>query len=216
MKRLLLVFIMQVFILGVSGQDDYLLLTRERNLGPSASSLKDLPAVIAYEIIEDHLIKPKPAQRMIREGMKVKVKTYGPVRSKFKGELDILNDSVINVGATSVNINNVRKISVRTTFSKISGPIISGAGIAGTIFMYPLFIESLALFNGTVLMLLGGLMIVPIAASGLIGCAVAAIGGIIYFINGNAYNTTGPRHYNPRKWQIHIINNHPGTAPGSL
>jgi hypothetical protein len=215
MKKLLLLFIMQVFILNVSGQNDYLLLTRERNLGPSASSLKDVPAVIAYEIIEDHLIKPKPAQRRIREGMKVKVKTYGPVRSKFKGELDILNDSVINVGTASVNINNIRKIAVRTTFSKVSGPIISGAGIAGTIFMYPLFIESLTLFSGNVLMLLGGLMIVPIAASGLIGCTFAAIGGIIYFINGNVYNTTGPRNYNPRKWQIHVVNNNPGTIPGS-
>ena len=208
MKKLLLLFSMQVFILSVSGQDDYLLLTRERNLGPSASSLKDLPAVIAYEIIEDHLIKPKPAQRRIREGMKVKVKTYGPVRSKFKGELDILNDSVINVGSTSVSINNIRKISVRTTFSKVTGPIISGAGIAGTIFMYPLFIESLTLFNGNLLMLLGGLMVVPIAASGLIGCAIAAIGGIVYFITGNVYNTTGPRQYNPRKWQIHVVNNY--------
>ena len=215
MKKLLLLFIIHVFILSVSGQDKYLLLTRERNLSPSASSLKDVPAVIAYEIIEDHLIKPKPAQRRIREGMKVKVKTYGPVRNKFKGELDILNDSVINVGTISVNINNVRKIYVRTIFSKVTGPIISGAGIAGTIFMYPLFVESLTLFSGSALMLLGGLMIVPIAASGLIGCVCAAIGGIIYFINGNVYNTTGPRHYNPRKWQIHVVYNHPGTAPGS-
>ena len=215
MKKLLLLFIIHVFILSVSGQDKYLLLTRERNLSPSASSLKDVPAVIAYEIIEDHLIKPKPAQRRIREGMKVKVKTYGPVRSKFKGELDILNDSVINVGTISVNINNVRKIYVRTIFSKVTGPIISGAGIAGTIFMYPLFVESLTLFSGSALMLLGGLMIVPIAASGLIGCVCAAIGGIIYFINGNVYNTTGPKHYNPRKWQIHVVYNHPGTAPGS-
>ncbi len=206
---------MQVITLSLWGQEDYLLLTKERDLSPSASSLEDLPAVIAFEIIEDHLIKPKPAQRRIREGMKIKVKTYSPYMKKLVGNLQILNDTMINVGTSIVNINNIRKITVRTTFSRVTGPIISGAGIAGTIFMYPIFIESLSLFSGNVLMLLGGLMIVPIAASGLIGCAIAAIGGIIYFINGNAYNTTGPRHYHPRKWQIQIVNSHSGSVPGS-
>ena len=97
----------------------------------------------------------------------------------------------------------------------MSGPIISGAGIAGTIFMYPLFIESLSLFSGNILMVLGGLMVVPLTAGAFFGCACAAIGGIIYFIKGNVYNTTSAWKYNPRKWQIHVVNNYSGSTPGS-
>jgi hypothetical protein len=213
MKKLILLLSVQVFILSLSGQDDYLLLTRERNLRPSASTLKEVPAVIAYELIEDHLIKPKPAQRKIKEGMKIKVKSYAPGKTKIMGNLEILNDSMINVGSSSININNIRKISVRTTFSKVSGPIISGAGIAGTIFTTPLFLESLTLFNGNIFMVFGGLMVVPFAAGALLGCACAAIGGIIYFIKGNAYNTTSAWKNDPRKWQIQVVNNYSGPVP---
>jgi len=204
---------MQVFILSLSGQDDYLLLTRERNLRPSASTLEEVPAVIVYELIEDHLIKPKPAQRKIKEGMIIKVKTYAPGNTKVMGNLEILNDSMINVGSSSININNIRKISVRTTFSKVSGPIISGAGIAGTIFTTPLFLESLTLFSGNIFMVFGGLMVVPLAAGALMGCACAAIGGIIYFIKGNAYNTTGAWKNDSGKWQIKVVNNYSGPVP---
>jgi hypothetical protein len=213
MKKMVLLLSMQVFILSLSGQDDYLLLTRERNLRPSASTLEEVPAVIVYELIEDHLIKPKPAQRKIKEGMIIKVKTYAPGNTKVMGNLEILNDSMINVGSSSININNIRKISVRTTFSKVSGPIISGAGIAGTIFTTPLFLESLTLFSGNIFMVFGGLMVVPLAAGALMGCACAAIGGIIYFIKGNAYNTTGAWKNDSGKWQIKVVNNYSGPAP---
>lgn len=215
MKKLVLLLSMQVFILSLSGQDDYLLLTRERNISPSASNLQELPAVITYELVKDHIPKPKPVERKIKEGMKIKVRTNTPERGKIKGQLDILNDSTINVGTTSVNIGDIKKISFRTTFSKVSGPIISGAGITGTVFMTPLFIESLTLFNGNVFMVLGGIMVVPIAAGALIGCAVAAIGGIIYLINGNVYNARRMSYNDTRGWQIQVVSNYSGSAPGS-
>ena len=122
MKKLVLLLGMQVFILNLSGQNDYLLLTRERNIRPSASKLEELPVVIAYELIEDHIPKPKPVERKIKEGTKIIVRTDTPERARIKGRLDILNDSTINVGTTSVNIEDTRgwQIQVVNTYS---GPV---------------------------------------------------------------------------------------------
>jgi len=94
-----------------------------------------------------------------------------------------------------------------------TGIAIKYAGIAGTIFMTPLFIESLTLFNGNVFIVLGGIMVVPIAAGALIGCAAAAIGGIIYFINGNFYNARRMSYNDKRGWRIQVVSNYSGPVP---
>ncbi len=118
--------------------------------------------------------KLRPVERKIREGTLVKVRSYEAGREKIKGRLDILNDSTISVGTNMVLINDIERISARTTFSKVSGPVISGAGITGTIFMTPVFIESLSLIGEEAVMALVGFFLVPMAAAALIGSVVAA------------------------------------------
>ena len=126
----------------------------------------------------------------------------------------LLDDSTISVGTTAVLIDDIKKISVRTTFSKVSGPIISGGGVAGTIFLTPLFIKSLAFFGEGVLQVFAGIMVVPIAAAGLAGCAVAAIGGIVYFINGNVYKARHGWDNYSTGWQIQVADNDYKQPPG--
>jgi len=215
MRTLILSLSLQLFILNLYGQDQYLLMTRERHRGITHTSLAEVPVAIAIDILDEHLPKPKPVERRIQEGIPVKVISSGSDgREKNKGRLEILNDSAISVGTSIVLINDIDKIFVRTTFSKVSGPVISGGGIAGTIFMVPVFIESITLFEGEALAALAGLFVVPFTAAALAGCAVAAIGGIIYFINGRVFNTWDNWYSSIDGWEIYVADNHSETPPG--
>ncbi len=215
MKKLILFLTLQVFIPGLSGQDQYLLLTRERYRGTSPSTLAELPLAIAIDIIEAQLPEPEPVEKRIKEGTNVKVRSYQAGKKKIKGKLDILNDSVISIGTSTVLINDIDKIHVRSVFSKVSGPFITGAGVAGTIYMTPFLIESLTLFSGGPLKVLGGMILVPLAAAAVIGCAVVAVSGIIYFINGRVFNTRDNLNNRYDGWQISVVTGYSGLPPGS-
>jgi hypothetical protein len=206
LRSLFLFISLQLWILNLYGQDQYLIMTRERHIGTSPTTLAEVPLAIAVDIITEKLAAPAPVERKIREGSLVKVISSGETgKEKNKGRLDILSDSVISVGSGAIIINDIEKIFVKSVFSKVSGPVITCAGVAGTIFTTPWFLESLTLFNGGVLQILGGFILVPIAASAVIGCAVASIMGLVYFINGRVFNIADNRLNNREGWRIHVV-----------
>lgn len=215
MKNLIMFLGMQAFILSLSAQEEYLILTRERDLAPRASRLAELPAAVAYELLlKDHMPKVKPVERKIKEGVRVKVRTYEANRGKIKGRLDIISDSTISVGTRAVILTDIRKIFVKTTFSQVAGPIISGGGVAGTILITPAFFESLALFEGTAIEVLAGIFVVPMVGAAVIGCACAAMGGIIYFLKGRVFNTVDNWYSRTDGWQLKIAQNFSKPPPG--
>jgi hypothetical protein len=215
LRSLLLFTSLQLWVLNLYGQDQYLLMTRERHINTSPTTLAEVPVAIAVDIIAKKLPAPAPVERKIREGALVKVISYGEAgKEKNKGRLDILNDSVISVGSGTIFINDIDKIFVKSVFSKVSGPVITCAGVAGTVLTIPWFLESLTLFNGGVLQVLGGFVLVPIAAAAAIGCAVASIIGIVYFINGRVFNIADNRFNNREGWRINIASAYSATSQG--
>jgi hypothetical protein len=215
LRSLLLFTSLQLWVLNLYGQDQYLLMTRERHIYTSPTTLAEVPVAIAVDIIAEKLPAPAPVERKIREGALVKVISYGEAgKEKNKGRLDILNDSVISVGSGTIFINDIDKIFVKSVFSKVSGPVITCAGVAGTVLTIPWFLESLTLFNGGVLQVLGGFVLVPIAAAAAIGCAVTSIIGIVYFINGRVFNIADNRFNNREGWRINIASAYSATSQG--
>ena len=205
-----------LFFPCLDGQEQYLVMTRERHRNTSPTTLAELPAAVAVDIISQKLPAPEPVIRKIREGVQVKIISHGDAgKEKASGRLDILNDSTISVGSGKIPIDDIDKIFVRSVFSKVSGPVITCAGVAGTVFTIPWFIESLTLLNGGVLQALGGLVLVPLAAAAVAGCAVSSILGIVYLLNGRVFNTAGNWHTGREGWHIHVASRYVPSPPGT-
>jgi len=204
MRNLILFLIFPGFFTGVSAQGDYLLLTKVRKIIVNAGTDAGIPVNITYESVEYFNPKFRPIGRKIREGTMIRVRSYDLTNDRIKGRLDIVNDSLINVGTNTILIEDIRKISARTTFTSISGPIVSGAGIAGTFYMVPLFIDALALLTGEGFIVIAGIILLPVATAALVGCAGAAVGGIIYFITGFVYKTRYNWFNDSGGWHIQV------------
>ena len=203
-KMLILLVLMQAFILVASGQHSYLLLTRKHTVAHSSTEPVDVLIAIGEVLAEDIIPDVK---KKVKEGTRIKVRSGEAGRRKIKGRLDILNDSTIRLGDMNIMIDDVERLFVKTTFSQISGPVITGAGIAGIVLLTPVFISSFALFEGSAIAVIAGIFAVPVTAAGIICCTVATVEGTMYFVNGRVYNIKDKRHRRGGGWKISVAEN---------
>jgi len=199
----ILLVLMHAFILVTSAQHTYLLLTRKHTVAYSSTEPVDVLIAIGEVLAEDIIPDVK---KKVKEGTRVKVRSGETGKGKIKGRLEILNDSTIQVGDRIVPIKNIERLFVQTPFSQVSGPVISSAGIAGIIFITPIFINSFSLFEGAALSVIAGIFMVPVTAAAIVCCTVATIGGTIYFINGRVYNIKDKWHKRKGGWRIQVAN----------
>lgn len=201
---------MQVFILSIYSQDKYLLLTRERKIEYHRSTLGELLVSNVLEHTKDNLPKLKLVERKIKEDTFIKVRSYKTGKEKIKGKFNILNDSTIMVGSETIFLNDIKKIYVKTTFSKVAGPVLIGVGVIGTIYFTPVLNVTLDLLSDEGIVAVIGVFLVPMAALAVIGSAGFVVAGILYTTIGTYYNILGPGYSSKHCWQIKVAYNESG------
>jgi hypothetical protein len=171
MKSIILFFCLCGLVSNLFGQNNSLILTRK----------KHHLLLSSYPIV----IQPS-AQVKVKSNLR-----YGKI---LKGHLEIPNDSTLIIGPDSISIYNIKKIMVKSTYTKIASPfgIILGGGMTsfGILCLHEGVTEAGPAYG------LGYILAILFIPSG----TAAIYGGMTGTLNGDTFVA--------RKWNIRVIYNY--------
>ena len=171
MKKIFILICLQGFVLCLFGQNDYLLLSRAR--GKTHQEVKE-----------------------IHEGKKVRIISTISSEEIMRGKLEILNDSVLSVGGDSIFVNNIKKISVKTSSTYFGGGVLIAASLGAVGFGTYVLLYILPLEESHIVLLQ---IFGCIGSVALIGTGIAfTIGGILIMSIGKSYKAYGKYAYSVR------------------